>query len=172
MTTNSDGLVDSLKRILSGREHSPEYIARGAGIGLLVSFTPSVGIQIPALIGLRVVFERIWPFHLPIALLTTLPTNALTVPFLYYLYVVTGRVMLGRTENLRGFEVFSNRMEQTGVEHLSWYEALWQSAYALLSEFGLPLFVGSIPWAIAVGLCGYYITLKFVTKRRLQKETA
>ena len=137
MTSRSGKFGESLKRILSGREHAPDYIARGAGIGLFVSFTPTVGIQIPILLGLRVVLKRLWPFHLPLALLTTLPTNALTIPFLYYFYVVTGRIMLGRTENLRGFEVFTNRMEQTGLDNLSWYEALWQSAHTLLTEFGL-----------------------------------
>ncbi len=172
MTERSGSFSESLKRILSGREHAPEYIARGAGIGLFVSFTPTVGIQIPILIGLRVVLKGVWPYHLPIALLTTLPTNALTIPFLYYLYVVTGRILLGRTENLRGFEVFTARLDRTGMDHLPWYESLWQSAYTLLSEFGLPLFVGSLPWAVAVGVGGYYFTLKIVSKRRQDEESS
>ncbi len=159
-------LRESFMTILSARGHTPAYIARGAGIGLFISFTPTVGFQIPILVGLRLLAKRTWPFHLPLALLTTLPTNALTIPFAYYVYVVTGRLMLGRTENLRGFDFFLDRLNQSTASNLTWYEELWQSAYVLLAEFGMPLFIGSLPWALLISMVGYRFTLQLAMRRK------
>lgn len=156
-----------LKEMLLGREHTPEFIARGAGFGLFVGFTPTTGLQIPILLALRGVLGRRLGFHLPLSILCTLPTNALTLPFIYYWYVVTGRIILGRFDNLRGFEVFSQRMDNTVVvEEVAWYESAWSTLTGLLTEFGLPLAIGSLPWALLAGLVGYALTLRYVRRSR------
>lgn len=152
--------------MLTSRQHPPEYIARGIGVGLFVGFTPTTGIQIPILIGLRAALPKRWKFHLPLSMLCTLPTNALTIPFVYYVYVVTGRILMGRTENLRGFDVFTSRMQGSLVTDATWYEQLWLTVVALFQEFGAPLVIGSLPWSLAIAAFGYYASLRFLHKRR------
>lgn len=155
-----------LATYLSGKDHPPQVLARGVGLGLFIGLTPTTGIQIPILLDLRVLLGQRWRFHVPLSMLCTLPTNALTLPFVYYLYVVTGRVMLGRFERLRGFDTFANRLEQPVSGDLAWYQQFWQTLLNVLQEFGLPLVIGSLPWAIAGGVAGYMITLNIVTRRR------
>ena len=44
--------------------------------------------------------------------------------------------------------------------------AAWDIMVAMVSLWGIPLFIGSIPWAIFSGLVGYYWTLKYQESKR------
>jgi uncharacterized protein (DUF2062 family) len=157
--------------IVRMRQHPPEEAVRGATIGMMTAFTPTVGIQIPILIGVWMLVHRRWNFSLPIALSCTFVTNVFTIGPIYYLFVVTGRVLLGRLDELQGFEVFNSRLAANASEQLSFWQSLWSGFVGLMDSFGLPMFVGCIPWAILIGGITWFlsdrIVKRFARKRAL-----
>ncbi len=149
--------------------HPSEYTARGTAVGLFVALTPTVGVQIPMVLGVWVLTKRwirAWDFNPAVACAWTLISNVVTVPPLYYLFTVTGRIFLGRWEKLRGFETFSQKLEgtaQTGPQGLA---TLWTQLVGLMETFGWPMLVGSIPWAVAGAGVGYHLTRRFLRQRQ------
>jgi uncharacterized protein (DUF2062 family) len=144
--------------------HPPEYTARGVFIGLLVALTPTVGIQMAIVgvlwIGLRALHSR-FDFNLIAALAWTWVTNAVTAPFVYYAYIVTGRVMLGRWDELRGYATFADRFQQSLPVDAGAFHTVWIFVVNLFKVFGVPLFVGCVPWTVLGAWLGYRWSLKF-----------
>jgi len=143
--------------------HPPEYTARGVFIGMLVALTPTVGIQMAIVgvlwIGLRALHSR-FDFNLIVALAWTWVTNAVTAPFVYYAYIVTGRVMLGRWDELRGYATFADRFHQSLPVDAGAFHTVWIYIVNLFEVFGIPLFVGCVPWTILGAWLGYRWSLK------------
>ncbi len=104
-----------IKPILRAR-HPPDYTARGVAVGLFVAFTPTIGIQIPiifALWAIAKVVNRNLAFNPVLALAWTVFTSVFTIAPLYYVFVQTGRFMLGRWLNIRNYEAYLSRFEKT-----------------------------------------------------------
>lgn len=142
-------------------------------VGLGVALTPTVGIQMPVvfLVWLFVRrFRRAWDFNLVVALAWTLLTNVFTAPPFYYLFLVTGRLMLGRWDRIRDYETFSERLSNSLDVEAGWLETLWVYSYNLFEKFGAPMFLGSLPWAVLCGWLGYLWTLRLI--RRVRERRA
>lgn len=153
--------------------HPPEYTARGVFIGLLVALTPTVGIQM-AIVGViwivgRAVHSRL-DFNLIVALAWTWVTNAVTAPFVYYAYIVTGRVMLGRWDELRGFATFADRFQRSLPTDAGALQTVWLYIVNLFESFGVPMFVGSIPWTVLGAWLGYRWSLKLTRVYQIRRE--
>ncbi len=152
------------------REHKPpEYTARSVLVGIVVALTPTVGVQIPMVLLMWVIIHNVykrWNFNPVIAIAWTFISNIATLPFFYYLFVVTGRMMLGRFENLHGFDTFRERLGQSLPQDAGWLDSLWSYTIALFDNFGLPLFLGSVPWALLGGWLGYRWSLRAVNNFR------
>lgn len=162
-------LVIPLKRT----PHPPEYTARGVAIGMLVAMTPTIGIQMFIIAGLWLVITRLfrWEFSLFAGLAYTWTTNAFTMVPIYYLFYVTGQVMLGRFGDINGFDRFSELVEAISANPaLSFWEALWLWTVELFSGWGVPMFVGSIPWAIFSAWAGYWITYRYIVHHRRKRH--
>tara|TARA_R110002110_G_C13399679_1_gene712670 strand:+ start:1183 stop:1734 length:552 start_codon:yes stop_codon:yes gene_type:complete len=147
--------------------NSPQYTARSVAIGLFIAFTPTVGIQIPMVFATWATIRTLkkgWNFNPVIASAWTFLTNVFTVPPVYFVFLQTGRIMLGRWENIRSYEQYSVRFEKTAEGAIGWIDSLYAQLVNLMLEFGLPLFVGSLPWAVAISLGGYFWTLRFVIR--------
>jgi len=158
-------LIHPIRRAL----HPPEYTARGVAVGLFVSFTPTFGAHIPfvfALWGAAKIVNGNLAFNPVIALAWTLFVNIFTVAPLYYLFVQTGRFMLGHWEHIQSYASYLPQFENVPHAHTSWIEGLWSQAVGLVGAFGVPLFIGSLPWAVAIGLIGYFWSLRFVRRHR------
>ncbi len=150
----------------------PEYTARGVGVGLFVAFTPTIGIQIPIIFALWViakVVNRTLAFNPVLALAWTVFTSVFTIAPLYYVFVLTGRVRLGRWLNIRSYETYLSRFEKTAYSDTGWIEGMWTQAIGSLAEFGTPLFVGCLPWAIGISVIGYLWSLRFVRRHRASR---
>ncbi len=103
------------------------------------------------------------------ALAWTLLTNVFTAPPFYYLFLVTGRLLLGRWDRIRDYGTFSERLSTSlGVES-TWLETLWIYSYNLFARFGVPMFVGSLPWAVLGGWLGYVWTLGLIRRTRARR---
>ena len=161
--------------------HAPEYTARGVMCGLLVALTPTVGVQMPIVFGIWLVLRRVrpaWDFNLVVALAWTWVTNVATAPPLYYLYIVTGRLMMGRWEDMQGYGVFSERLAATLPADAGWLEAAWLFVVNLFEIFGIPMFVGCLPWMVLGAWAGYVWSLGVLRQlararaRRAEKRSA
>ncbi len=150
-------------------QHAPEYTAHGVGVGLFVAFTPVFGAHIPIVFALwataRIVNGNL-TFNPVIASAWTLIANVFTIAPLYYVFLQTGKFMLGRWEHIQSFESYLPQFEQTPYTETGWIEGMWIQAVDILAEFGVPLFIGSLPWAICIGAFGYLLSLHFIRRHR------
>ena len=120
--------------------HPPEYTARAVFIGMFVALTPTLGVQM-AIVGVvwivsRAIHSR-FDFSLIIAMAWTWVTNAITAPFVYYAYIVTGRIMLGRWDELGGYERFADRFKQSVPTDAGALETVWLYIVNLFEAFVL-----------------------------------
>ncbi len=157
---------------LTRGQHAPDYIARGAAVGLFVAFTPTVGIQMPAVFVIWLstrIWRPRWDFSLVVAIAWTWVTNVFTMAPVYYVFLVTGRILLGRWERLRGFEVFHDKLTASLGVDAGTFESLWVYMVNLFDKFGLPMWVGSLPWAVLAAWLGYRWSIELVTRIRARR---
>ena len=163
-------LVIPLKRSV----HSPEHIARGVAVGLAWALTPTVGIQMGFCFMTWVIARRIfkWDFHLLVALAWTWFTNVITLLPSYYLFFLTGQLLLGRFDDLSGYNEFilsyDKNVAAAGLE--GYWEGLWVSAVLLFEGWGIPMLIGCLPWAVLGSWGGYVWSLKFIKRYRQAKN--
>ncbi|MEQ9487710.1 MAG: DUF2062 domain-containing protein [Alphaproteobacteria bacterium] len=148
-----------------------EYAARGVLFGVFFAFTPLVGIQIAILLGLWTLVRTLTPkydFNLIVAIAWVWVTNVFTVPPIYFGFIVTGQMMLGRWNEPIGYSAYTSRLQESLSLHpdAQWYELIWLRIDSLLDAFGLPLFIGWIPWALILSIIGYHWSLKLIRKVR------
>lgn len=148
--------------------HTPEWSARAALIGLGWAFTPSVGIQMPLVFVTWVIARRLfkWDFSLLQGLAWTWTTNAFTALPCYYVFFLTGQIMLGRWSDLSGYDSFLKLFHAVFADDLTLLATTRAVSRVLVLEWGAAMWIGSVPWAILTGWVGYRLTLRFVTAYR------
>ena len=154
--------------ILRGKNR-PVFTARGVLVGLICAMTPLVGMQMAMVAGVWGVQRLVapeWRFNVVVAMGWTWITNVFTLPPIYYLFLVTGRLMLGRWEEPLGFGTFSDKLEEILSLGGGGLTAAWEITVAMVDLWGLPMFLGCVPWAIVSGWIGYRWSLRFVARRR------
>jgi uncharacterized protein (DUF2062 family) len=149
-------------------QHPPEYTAWGTAVGLAWAFTPTPGIQMGLVFVTWLIARHFFQAHFSLVLgaAWTWASNVFTGPPVLYLSYVTGQVMLGRWDDITGYDSFI---------------ALWQNAFATdqplqqqvmtalkmaIRDWGLAIWIGCIPWCALLGVLGYYWSLRFVLAHR------
>lgn len=167
------GRLSRLKLIIPLRRcpHEPEYSARGVAVGMFWALTPLVGIQMYLCLMTWFIFRlsKNLNFSLVIACAWTWVTNIFTMLPTYYLFYATGQVMRGQWHSITGYDMFLH----------SWNEAfsdsadLWQSMLELMGllarELGVSMGIGCLPYAIAGTWLSYWLSLKYVKRKRRKK---
>ena len=151
----------------------PEYTARSVLFGMLVAMTPTVGIQMPIvfLIWLPVrYFRPQWNFNVVVAMAWTWVTNVFTLGPIYYVFLVTGRLMLGEEGSLTGYDEFVSMLQKSLGTDAGTVESLWIYTVDLFRIWGVPMFVGSIPWAIIASWLSYRWSLRLVNRFRRRRK--
>ena len=153
----------------------PENTARAVAVGLFWALTPTFGIQM-ALSAVhwyvaRTFFRR--DFSVVVAMAWTWVTNLFTVPIAYYVFFLTGQILLGRWNDLSGYESFQTfwvtAMGETGGDPTS--IAAWETYFSVIVEgWGLALLVGSLPLAFTGYFVAYYWTLHIVRRWRVIRQ--
>lgn len=154
--------------VLKNRD-SADYAARGVFVGVLLAMTPTVGLQMVLCVivwGMIRAVGRRWDFNLLVALAWTWASNVFTVPPLYYLFLLTGRIAQGRFDDLVGYSTFVAKLNTALAVDVGWLEAFWVYTVTLFQEFGLPMAIGCVPWALLAAWLGYRWTLRFVRRRQ------
>jgi uncharacterized protein len=159
--------------IMRGR-HDPEYTARGSLVGVLIAMSPLVGIQM-AIVGViwaavRWVAPR-WGFNLVVALAWTWITNVFTLPPIYYVFLLTGRLIMGRFDEPMGFGEFSRLLTEIVTRDESFFEAAWLATVDVVNTWGWPMMVGCVPWAIACSIPAYYWSLSVIRRFSMRRKT-
>lgn len=159
-------LIVPLKR----SRHAPEYTALGTGIGLFWAFTPLVGIQM-YLVFLTWLCMR-WTrfnFNLLVGCAWTWTTNVLTMWPCYYVFYVTGRLMLGDWNHDFTYATVVGRLKTALLTGDDFWSSLWGVLQALIADTGVPLAVGCIPYAIGLGWGGYVWSLAYLRRRQARR---
>ena len=165
-------LIIPIKR---GRRN-PAWTARGVAIGLACAFTPTVGIQmllVAALWSLAKLAAPRFTFNLLVAMAWTWVSNVLTAPFFYYMFLVTGNVMMRDPDPFTSFDVFRTRLEDVMAADSGFIESLWLYTEQIFAIWGAPMMMGCIPWVILSGWLGYVWCLRFLSgmNRRRKKKS-
>lgn len=180
-TRRSRALSDTLQRIaryrlvvpLKRSPHPPEHTARAVFVGLFWAFTPLVGIQMPLtfltwLIGRKVGRD----FNLIVAMAWNWVTNVFTMIPTYYVFYLTGQIMLGRWDDLAGYEAFAAVWAGILNAEVPFYERLTDVLTEMAHAQGLPLAIGWIPWAGILSPLGYRWSLTLVQAHRRRRFQA
>ena len=91
---------------------------------------------------------------------------------LYYLFYITGQIMLGNWGDISGFDQFSQMVGaiNNNPDLGFWGKvSLWM--VNLFKGWGIPMFLGSIPWAIFSSWLGYKIAYNYVVKHRAKRAS-
>ena len=122
----------------------------------------------PLVLGTWLIARRIfkWNFSLPQSLAWTWTTNAFTALPCYYVFFLTGQVMLGRWSDISGYKSFLAVFHTAFADDLTLLATTEAISKALLLDWGIAMWLGSFPWAALIGALGYWITLRFVLAYR------
>ncbi|TVR83776.1 MAG: DUF2062 domain-containing protein [Rhodospirillales bacterium] len=152
--------------------HPPEYTARGVMVGVFWAFTPLIGVQmyLVFLTWLLARHRRRFEFGLIVSLAWTWVTNVATMIPMYYAFYVTGLAMLGRLDAIPPFNHFLQVWQAT-LEVEGFFRRLVEYARIMAAEQGVPMIIGSIPYAFGFAWLAYRWSLKFMRHRhRLRAE--
>lgn len=151
---------------LKRAQHPPEYTARAVMVGVFWAFTPLIGIQM-WLVGLTWLgcrYHHRFDFNLIIALAWTWVTNVATMLPTYYVFYLTGHVIMGNIGHHAGYGAFSDAW-QSALEADGMFGPLLAYAETIATEQGLAIAIGWIPWALVLSWLGYRWTYRFVVRR-------
>lgn len=117
-----------------------------------------------------IIARRIFGWHFPliIAMAWTWTTNVVTIIPCYYLFYITGQLILG-SGDIAGYEGFADAWKGAFADHLAWYESIIVG-FQIAFDFGLDLVVGSIPYIIAVTWFAYSWSKKFMINYRKNRS--
>ena len=151
--------------------HSPEHTARGVMVGLICACLPSpigqMGISFAVWVVARRLFK--WDFSVIQGVAWTWLTNVFTAAPCYYTFFLTGQILLGRWDDLGGYDSFVQTFTTTMSSETGFLEALAAVGKLVVLEWGLAMWVGAIPWAAVLGWVGYRVSLRFVIAYRLAR---
>jgi len=136
---------------------SPDYIARGVAIGLMIGMVIPFGFQIPIAIALAFLFKAA---KIP-AFACTWVTNHITVFFIYPVQCWIGSYLIGNPLQLEKVE--------KQLENLI-NERTWASLSALGGQLVTSFFVGGFLFGILLAVPGYLFSLYWVKQYRRLRE--
>ncbi len=174
-------LVTPLQR----SRHPPGYVARGVSAGLFWAMTPTIGIQMPMVLLHWLIVRKIpqWDFNLIHAWAWTWVTNFVTMFPVYYAFYITGQLALGNWDDLTGYHGFLKLWNESiianepvgppdGMPKLVWYYLVglfnWAWIYfaIVVKNWGVPMLVGCVPYAIVSAWLGYVWSMRIVVSHR------
>lgn len=142
---------------------TPEAIAWGTAIGLMIAFSPTFGFQMLLCIVCSLVFRM----NRLMALAVVQITNFVTAMPIYYACYRVGSLMLWR--HPRGYAAFKQQVrnvtaaEGTLFEHLN---LALGGAWSLAKEVMLPMTLGGLLVGLVCAIPGWYFTRWFVVHHR------
>ena len=145
--------------------HPPKYKALGVSVGVAWAMTPLVGIQMYLVFMTWLTMKKIFKkdFSLVLGLAYTWITNVFTMIPIYYVFYVTGQIMMNRP--VTGYSDLKNTMEEVFFADYTLWEKVVTSCKLLLQDWGLGMAIGCLPWALVLGIGSYYLTMRYENLR-------
>ena len=145
---------------------SPQEIARGVAIGMIVAFTPTVGFQIVLTVGLATLFGA----NRPVAVLPTGLTNPLTIPPVYgFTYWVGSAFWPGPAPGRVSATLDGAASRFDSLDFLAVREQLGVFLELGVDVF-LPLWIGGLLVGGVAAAVSYPLTLRTVTRLRARRR--
>ncbi len=145
---------------------TPHRIALGFACGVMVSFTPFFGLQIPLAMGLAWLVGG----NLFAAFIGQMLGNFVTFPFIAWISMALGRRILGTGLTGRDFgrvvEAFTRAVEGLWETVLSLFgrgESQWTKVVPIWNEVMLPYLVGGLLPGLVSSIGFYYLVRGIVT---------
>ncbi len=149
------------------RSTEPNHVlAMGCALGLFLGLTPTIGLQIPILIVLWGLLDRLLKvrFSLLVAVAFTWVSNPFTMVPLYYLYYMVGSALtLTSGVETTGYAEFSGMLSEILIEAKG-MDVL--KALESLGAITFYMFYGSVFIAGGGAVVGYFMGYKFATNRK------
>jgi uncharacterized protein (DUF2062 family) len=135
---------------------------------LIWGLTPTVGIQVPGVFLTWIVARRVfkWDFGMLLAIAWTGITNFITAIPIYYMFFITGQLMLGRWSGLPSYHDFRAQWHEAVSPDLDLFHQAMAAAKLIFADWGLTMLVGSVPFVVVSGWLGYHLTYRFVVRYR------
>ena len=152
--------------------HPPEHTARGVAIGTMWAMTPLVGVQM-WLVSMTWLFFRKClktSFSLPLGLAFTWITNVFTLVPVYYIFYVTGQLLLGHWDSISGYSHLKQIIHQTFFSDYTFWEKWGLFFKLIVQDWGLAMIVGCLPWMIFGYWAGGHLALQFLKDYQALKE--
>lgn len=156
---------------LKRSRHSPQHTARGVAVGMAWAMTPIFGAQMAAVFVTWLITRNLfkWDFSLINGLAWTWTTNVFTLLPAFYVFYVTGQVMMGRLDHLGGRETLDKLYAIINDPDLTGIEAGADWIATIASDWGLPLCIGWVPWSALSAWVAYRLSLNFVIAYRKRR---
>ena len=144
-------------------------------VGMVWAMTPTVGIQMGLVFGTWLFTRKFfkWDFSLINGMAWTWTTNVFTLIPIYYTFYITGQLMMGRFDDLSGYDSFIKLWDIAFDPNIGFSDTTIMWFDTLIRGWGLPMLIGSLPWAALLGWAAYVLSLRFVIsyrERRFNKE--
>ena len=148
----------------------PEHAARGVMVGVIWGLTPTMGVQMAIVLLTWIITRRLfrWDFNVIVGFAWTWISNPLTLIPIYYVFYVTGQALLGRWDDLLGYDSFRALSQE--LRDAAFFEATRIYFSTVVWGWGSTMVVGCIPYAAAGGFFGYRWGLKFIVRYREARE--
>ncbi|MBU2512860.1 DUF2062 domain-containing protein [bacterium] len=152
-----------------------DEIALGVGIGVFIGLTPTVGIQMWIVFLIWLFFKYILGIRFDLIVGTALVwiSNPLTMFFLYYMFLATGlfvHSILGFVTIPLDYYTFQVRfyavLNNPGNSFLG---KIMEGSKFLFFDLGLPMFVGSLFYAIPCSIISHVLTQRLLLRYRKKK---
>jgi uncharacterized protein len=147
--------------------HSAEHTARGVANGVFWGLTPTIGLQTVEITATWLIARRLFgkDSSLLQAFIWVWVNNPLTVVPMYYAFYVTGLWLTGQGDQSRGYAAFEDL--------LAGGEEPWPTRVStLMAAVGMPLLIGSVPYATLGAVASYAWAKTVVIRRRDRRSRA
>jgi uncharacterized protein len=147
--------------------HSAEHTARGVANGVFWGLTPTIGLQTVEITATWLIARRLFAKDSSLlqAFIWVWVNNPLTVIPMYYAFYVTGLWLTGQRDQSRGYAAFEDLLASG--------EEPWLTRVStLMAAVGVPLLIGSVPYATLGAVASYTWAKAIVMRRRDRRNRA
>ena len=132
-------------------------IALGAGIGVFIAFTPTIGFQMLLVLLATTAIRANKVAGLPMPWIT----NPVTIVPMFSLNYYVGWLLVGGPD-LKGFETQLVDLMSLNLGWIDWVKGWWH----LMIDMAAPLWVGSVLCGLVAGVIGYGVMFYLITVYR------
>lgn len=140
-------------------------------VGLIIACLPVPIGQMAIAFSVWVVARRLFSWHFSVVqgVGWTLVTNIFTSLPCFYVFFLTGQVLLGRWDDLSGYQSFVETFTAAIASETGLLDTLRALGKVVALEWVLAMWVGAVPWAVLLGWLGYRLALRFAIAYRAER---